>query len=72
MFGEIGEDFSVELNVFLFEGAHKFTVGSSLVFQGRTDLNVPESFEIILLVFSVREGVFPGVDDCFVCRSLFL
>lgn len=64
----LGEDFAIKGNVFLFEGTNEFTVGKSLGESG-VDADVEESAHVTLFVTSVSKGVGTSMRNSFVCLA---
>ena len=71
MFGELGHNFPVQLNVRLFEIIYQPAVRYSISSCGGVYLYLPQSPHTSLFLSSVVEGVQSGVEQSFSGHSLF-
>jgi len=71
MFGELGHNFPVQLNVRLFEIVYQFAVRYSAYSCGGVYLYLPQGSHISLFLPSVMEGVQSGVKQGFSGHSFF-
>ncbi len=62
--GDAGEDFPVQDDAVLLEGADELAVGRAVLAERGVQAHVPETAEVVLLVAPVRERVLAGVHDC--------
>ena len=71
MFGELGHNFSVQLNVHFFEAVYQFAVRYSVSSRGGVYFYLPQGSHISLFLPSVVESVQSGVEQSFSGHSLF-
>ena len=61
--GEIGQNFSVEGDIFFGQRFNKSAVGHALLANGRIDLDIPEAPKIPFLFAAIEIGVLEGLAD---------
>jgi len=71
MLSEVGQDLAIEHYIFLLKGSDQPGIGHSFFSGSGVDLDVPKLAIVGLLVFSVRESVGAGVEECFFSLALF-
>lgn len=71
MFGELGQNFPVHLDIGLFEIIYKFAVGNAVYSGSGVYLHLPQGSHISLFLPSVVEGVQSGVKQGFSGHSFF-
>ena len=65
VFGEVGEDFAVNQNVFLFHRAHEFGVGETFCIEDGVDFDYPFAAACTFFVAAVAESIGSCVKDGF-------
>jgi hypothetical protein len=63
--GEVGEDFTIDLDAGLAEAVHEDAVAHIVLVSGRVDADDPEAAELALLVLAIAVGVRPATLDIF-------
>ena len=71
MFGELGHNFPVQLNVRFFETVYQFAVRYSIGLGSGVYLHLPQSSHISFFLSSVVESVQTGVKQGFSGHSFF-
>ena len=71
MFGELGHNFPVHLDIGLFEIVYKFAVGNTVYSGSGVYLYLPQGSHISFFLPPVVEGVQSGVKQGFSGHSLF-
>ncbi len=70
MFGEMGEDLSVEGDIGFLEHGDEFGVRSAVLLEESGHADIPESAEISLFVFPVSKAISTSVENGFVGLAL--
>jgi len=65
VFGEIREDFAVEINVGFFETGDEAVVWHAMQARGGADLDLPQPAKVTLLFAAALKGMHPGVLERF-------
>lgn len=63
--GKVGEYLTVELYVGMAEPGNKFVIGKVVLASGGSDLYLPQSAELALLLTTTLELMGPGMKKCF-------
>lgn len=71
-FGELGEHFAVEVNLFLFQGGDELAVRKTERSDGGVDFDSPEAAEVALFIAPMIKSVFAGVEQGDLGFALFL
>lgn len=71
VFGELGEDFAVKLNVCFFKLMNELAVGNIVLARRRVNFDVPEFAEITLLFSAIMKRVSACVEQRFARGAFF-